>query len=161
MSNQENEIFLWGIKRWVLGIKEYLYDRPCGTFNIDHDRTYINKLVDPHITTDCICLSGYREPLFNQCTDLIIGCPLATMLHLLCLPWACFTNYQTINDVNDVSTLIDTNRTLKHLKKYGKTMLEEQNEQLKSEPYNRLGYNLAYNYNGCHYVGPLGNHQHR
>ena len=97
----------WGLKRWVYGIKEYLIDSllcsrgkgfghlcgDCFSYDferVDEDRAYISdeywkdaKSSDCCIIAHCSSWTA-EDPVVN-----LICCPLATITHLLCLPYSC------------------------------------------------------------------------
>lgn len=85
----------WGLTRWVYGIKEYVIDRcicctMCSFNHMDEDRAYRDD--QNGVTTDCFCVG--LAPCYGGClhNNIVTGTlcfPLATTVHLLCLPCAC------------------------------------------------------------------------
>lgn len=84
-----------GLKHWIYGIKEYVIDRcllctKYGFNPIDEDRAYKDEIHG--VTTDCPCVacSPYGAGcLHNNPITGTICFPLATVMHLMCLPFVC------------------------------------------------------------------------
>lgn len=82
---------LWGIERWVYGIKEYLVDRLiCGLSDdfdyADPDR-YIIRAEDD--TSDCATSPMRTESKCMQLCGAIICCPFSVVFHLMICPCIC------------------------------------------------------------------------
>ncbi len=96
----------WGLSHWASGIKEYMIDRcmiGVKEFNeVDTERAYILRReissgrYDITKTTDCYCVGCCAYLCDNNlgvsstpdaCLAATLCCPLASIIHLLCLPF--------------------------------------------------------------------------